>query len=551
MRNAILTIVVTSSLLLGYDGTTATANDESLIGHWPLMGDARDRSGYQNHGVNHGVGLTADRPALFDGRNCYVEVPHSESLALSNGEFSIAVSVNTEADLDDVVGDLLSKFDSTSRAGFQLSIKNHAGVTSSQSNDRHLHFGIDNGQIEPEWTDHGHLGDAILVYSMAVYNGQLFAGTCVPGKDSAGHVYRFDGDDKWIDCGSPDLCNSVSSLAVLNGELYAGTARYRLRGSSLTESGNPHNGGNVYRYKGDGKWAHCGNLPGVEAINGMVAYEGKMYASSMYAPAALFRYNGAKQWTSCGVPDGKRVEALAIYNGYLYATGYDEGAVYRFDGKDWTHVGQVSPGSTQTYGFTVYQGSLHVSEWPKAEVYHYDGINQWTSIGKLGNEKESMPLTVYNGKMYSGTLPLAAVYRYDGGTKWASVGRVDMTPDVRYRRAWSMAVFQGRLFVGTLPGGRVLSIEAGRNATYDTAIKPGWRHIAACRDKHRLRLYVDGKFVASSATFDAADYDLSNDEPLKIGFGSHDYFNGQMKNLRLYRRALTETDVRKLVSTER
>ena len=253
-----------------------------------------------------------------------------------------------------------------------------------------------------------------------------------------------------------------------------------------------HNGGNVYRYEGDGKWMHCGNLPGVEAINGMVAYKGKLYASSMYAPAALFRYDGAKQWTACGVPDGKRVEALAIYNGYLYASGYDEGAVYRFDGKNWTHVGHVSPKSTQTYGFTVYQGSLHVSEWPQAEVYRYDGVNQWTSIGKLGNEKESMPLTVYNGKMYSGTLPLAAVYRYDGGASWTSIGRVDMTPEVRYRRAWSMAVFQGRLFVGTLPGGRVLSIEAGRNATYDTAIKPGWRHIAACRDKHCLKLYVDG-----------------------------------------------------------
>jgi len=550
MNPAIIILAVTGAVMLSSAATFAGAKDESLIGHWPLMGDARDRSDYQNHGVNHGVGLNAEFPASFDGKHSWIEVPHSESLALNNDQFSITLAVKTEADLDDVIGDLLSKFDSAGRKGFQLSIKNHAGVTSSQSNDRHLHFGIDNGQIEPQWTDHGQLGDAILIYSMAVYNGQLFAGTCVPGKDSAGHVYRFSGDDKWIDCGSPDLCNSVSSMAVLNGRLYVGTARYRLKGSSLAESGNPHHGGNVYRYEGDGKWAHCGNLPGVEAINGMVAYNGKLYASSMYAPAALFCYDGDKQWTSCGVPDGKRVESLAIYNGYLYASGYDEGAVYRFDGKDWAHVGQASPGSTQTYGFTVYQGSLHVSEWPKAEVYRYDGVNQWTSIGKLGDEKESMPLTVYNGKMYSGTLPLASVYRYDGAAKWTSIGRVDTTPDVRYRRAWSMAVFQGRLFVGTLPGGRVLSIEAGRNATYDTAIKPGWRHIAACRDQQCLKLYVDGEPVASSSTFDAADYDLSNAEPLKIGFGAHDYFNGQMKNLRFYGRALTEADVKKLQQTD-
>jgi len=550
MNHVTAVSVLIASVLSGHAGAVALAGDDSLIGHWPLLGDVQDRSGNQNHGVNHGVELKANCPASFDGVNSWIEVPHSDSLALDNDEFTVAVSVRTEASIDDVIGDLVSKFDAGSRRGFQLSVKNHAGVTSSQSNDRHLHFGIDNGQIEPEWTDHGHLGDAILVYGMAVCNDQLFAGTCVPGKDAAGHVYRFDGK-QWTDCGSPDRCNSVSSLAVLDGRLYVGTARYRLRGSSLAESENPHNGGNVYRYEDDGTWTHCGSLPDVEAINGMVVYKGKLYASSMYAPAALYRYDGGKMWTSCGVPDDRRVESLAVYNGYLYATGYDEGAVYRFDGTDWAHMGKVSPGSTQTYGFAVYQGNLHVSEWPQANVYRFDGPDQWTSIGKLGDEKESMPLTVYNGKMYSGTLPLAAVYRYDGGTNWTSIGRVDTTPDVRYRRAWSMAVFQGRLFVGTLPGGRVLSIEAGKNATYDTALKPGWRHIAACRDKQRLTVYVDGKPVASSSTFDAADYDLTNDEPLRIGFGPHDYFNGRMKNLRLYRRTLTEAGIHQLLREDR
>ena len=173
MRDTIFTVVVTTSLLMGCAGVSAMAKDKSLLGYWPLMGDARDHSDYQNHGVNHGAGLKADHPASFDGKNSYIEIPHSESLALNAGEFSIIVSVNTQDDLDDVIGDLLSKFDSASRKGFQLSIKNHAGVTSSQANDRHLHFGIDNGLIEPQWTDHGQLGDAILIYSMAVYKGQI------------------------------------------------------------------------------------------------------------------------------------------------------------------------------------------------------------------------------------------------------------------------------------------------------------------------------------------------------------------------------------------
>ena len=60
-------------------------------------------------------------------------------------------------------------------------------------------------------------------------------------------------------------------------------------------------------------------------------------------------------------------------------------------------------------------------------------------------EKEVMGMSVYNGKLYAGTLPLADVYRYDANSKWTSVGQLDKTPNVRYRRAWTMAVYQGKL----------------------------------------------------------------------------------------------------------
>ncbi len=545
MRDSVYLLMLTALYLLSFPATSLFAEEDSLIGYWRLMGNAKDQSGFHNNGMNHGVLLKPRQPASFDGQTAFIEVPHSKSLALGTGEFSISVNVNTSADLGDVIGNVLSKYDPQNRKGFQLCIKNNAGVTSSQSNDRHLQFGIDNGNIDAKWTDHGRLGDAILVFSMAVYDGQLFAGTCVPGKEAAGRVFRFDGDQKWIDCGAPDLCNSVTSLAVFEGKLYAATGKYRLRGSSLAESENPNLGGNVYRYEGDGKWMHCGKLPEVESINGMVVYKGSLYASSMYAPASFYRYDGGKRWTSCGVPNGKRVESLAIYNGDLYASGYDEGAVYRFNGKTWSHAGKVGE-STQTYGFAVYEGNLYVSEWPHAEVYRYAGDNKWALAGRLGEEKESMPLAVYNGKMYAGSLPLAEVYRYDGGVDWTNTGRLDFTPDVRYRRVWSMAVYQGRLFAGTLPAGRVHSIEAGKNATYDTALKPGWRHIVAVKGKDRLKLYVDGKLVATSSQFDPAKYDLTNSKPLKIGFGSHDYFNGKMKDMRVYQRALHADEISKM-----
>jgi hypothetical protein len=42
-----------------------------------------------------------------------------------------------------------------------------------------------------------------------------------------------------------------------------------------------------------------------------------------------------------------------------------------------------------------------------------------------------------------------------------------------------MAVHQGKLFAGTLPSGRVHSVEAGRMATWDSRFPDGWRHVAA------------------------------------------------------------------------
>lgn len=134
------------------------------------------------------------------------------------------------------------------RRGFNLRITHHTGVTTSQPNTRNVHFGIDNGRLEAEWTDHGRPGNAILVFALATHDGHLYAGTCEPGRDQAGHVYRFDRSTQWLDCGSPDRCNSVSALAAFRGELYAGVAKYRLGGSALPESENAHLGGKVYRY---------------------------------------------------------------------------------------------------------------------------------------------------------------------------------------------------------------------------------------------------------------------------------------------------------------
>ena len=522
--------------------------EKSLVGYWKLSGDIKDRSGNDLPTVMHGQvdlrggGGTGNnaQSAVFDGRGAWLEVPAGSKIQPGKGDFSVAAWIYTENALDDVPGDIISLYDPSGKRGFQLGLKDNAGIT-SHANYRQLSFGIDDN-ISSGWKDCGKPGNALLVFGTAEYKGELYAGTCETGSNEAGHVYRYAGADKWVDCGSPDRSNSVVALAVLNGELYAGTGNYRVRGSSLPDSENTTPGGRVFRYVAPNQWVDCGRLPGVETIGGMIVFNGKLYASSMYSPAAFYRYEGGDTWVKCSVPGDKRVVNMAVYNGYLYATSWDHGNVYRYDGNAWTDCGPVGD-NTQTYAFAVYEGGLYVATWPSGRVYRFDGINKWTDAGRLGKELEVMGMLVHNGRLMGGTLPLAEVYAYEGDTTWVRMDQLDRTPDVKYRRAWSMGEHAGKVFCTTLPSGKVYSFEAGKSVVSKEELPAGWQHVAAIKTGNRLKLFINGRLANEAVIPASMAFNLDSDASLKIGFGSGDYFYGRMREVRLYNRALDETEI--------
>lgn len=535
-------IITCPVALLALVGFASVAVSQEPIAHWPLTKDAKDSGKHGLHGALKGrVSFEAasnDRPtASFDGRNSYIEVPTHEALKLGTSDFSIAVTLKLDERGDDLPGDVLSLYDAKQRRGLHLTVKTNSGVTTCQANARQLQFGIDNGR-DSEWTDCGRPGGerSILPFALVVHRGQLFAGTCEPQHGDAGHVYRYGGGQEWIDCGAPAACNSVSALISYGGQLYAGVAKYRTAGSSLVESENPNLGGRIFRYDGDKKWTDCGGLPGSPAIGGMTVYKGKLYAASLYAPAGFYRYEGEQQWIDCGVPNGKRVESLCVFDGYLFATSYDGGNVYRYDGESWTDLGVVGQ-NTQCYGFAAHRGQLHVSTWPSGRVFRFDGPNQWFDTGRLGEELEVMGLVVHNGRLLGGTLPLAEVHQYDGDNQWKKLVRLDHTPDVKYRRVWTMAEYQGRTYWGVLPSGRVWSFGAGQSVTWDDEFPSGWHEVRAARQGTKLKLWVDGKQVAESTAFKSEDYVLDTAAPLLIGGGETDSFYGQMRDVKLTRGA--------------
>lgn len=526
--------------------------DGGLIGHWPLLADSRDTSGHGHHGTAQAVRFGDGDGAAFDGVSSHVAVPTSTALELGCGSFTIAAWVHTAADLTDVLGDVLSKYDPLTRTGVNLGLLSTVGATTAQSNRRHLFFGVDAGSSGACWDDCGRPGKNRMVWALAVFDGALYAGTWEPGEGEAGHVYRYAGGQQWIDCGSPDSSNAVSSLAVHDGRLYAGTSFYSGRGSALPESPNRNPGGKVYRYAGEKHWEDCGNVGEVWTVTGLVDFGGTLYATTCDSygcpnpAAACYRYEGGMNWSFAGDPGG-RIGAFAVHNGSLYATVFGKEGFARYEGgTDWTPLG-VLPGVGQTYSSVIHQGHVCLGTWPNGEVFRYDGPRSFTSLGRLGAEKEVMAMAVYNGKLYGGTLPLGEVYRYDGvDIGWQRLVQLDTTPDVTYRRVWSMAVFGGRLFAGTLPSGHVYALQAGACVSHDRALSPGWHHVTAVRDAAGLALYVDGAPVAESRPTGGTTLDLANGQPLRIGVGEHDFLNGRLRDVRLYGRALGQVEIRAL-----
>jgi hypothetical protein len=256
---------------------------------------------------------------------------------------------------------------------------------------------------------------------------------------------------------------------------------------------------------------------------------------------------------------------MGVFAGQLYI---GTGSIHAYDGETIFYAGTPA-GCTQVHSLEVYRGQLYAGVWPEGKVFRYDGGEQWEDCGRLGDSSEVNALVVYNGKLYAGSIPRAEVYRYEGDREWTRMARFfsppawtptqpnDPAPEgvKAWTRVTSLSVFQGRLFasIGSCTSsihdapldvrGEVFSMAAGRCVSYDRNLGAGPRHVAAVRAGGRLALYVDGAPVAHSPTEDDSGFDISNDEPLRIGLGEVGPFSGQIWDVRVYDRPLSAKEV--------
>jgi hypothetical protein len=547
------------------------------VGAWGLRSDGRDTSPSGRHATVEGTVTFAtsldpavDRPvARFTGAG-RLEVP---AMHLGTDAWSVTAWVNAASAPTSVLGDAVSWFDRDRRHGFTLGFE-HGSPCGSHGNDRTAWFGVDAGS-EPVLTDHGRPGDAtVMVCSLAAFDGSLFAATWEDGPAPRGHVYRRT-HGGWEDCGSPWDANAVTRLAVHDGALYAGVSRLRGGGSGLEDSANLGPGGRILRYEGRRTWADMGALESADSIAALVPFAGSLYAIPMYSEG-LFRMEGPGDWRWCGSP-GRRLLALGAHAGSLYGAGNDHahvdsaiamtkagvvvpareasggGGVFRYEGNErWASRG-LQPDTTQVYSIETYGGRMYIGTWPTGLVFRAQDLDgpgdaTWVSVGRLGDDTEVMNLQAYNGMLYGGTLPGARVYRYEGDERWRAVATLDETPGVRYRRAASMVLFGGELFVGTLPSGHVHSLRAGAVVTHDRTLGSGWHHLAGIRDGRRVTLYIDGLPVGTTEGAIEGALLPHPGTPLVLGGGPRADLEGELADVRLWDQALDPTAIARIAA---
>ncbi|MCX5662674.1 MAG: LamG domain-containing protein [Planctomycetota bacterium] len=551
-----------------------------LIAHWPLAKDADDALGHF-HGKARGLSFGAGPgkklggAAAFNGRDSAIEVADAPALRLHNLDFTLAAWVRCTTPMRGLYGDLFSKFDADQRCGVNLWVAGSAPGYNGMSDARHVHFGIDDGYLGP-WEDCGRPWPSNpLVPCLVSYQGQLYGGLSDADRpEDAGHVFRWAGGQKWVDCGrlgNDPTHLSAMSMLVHGGKLYAGTGIWDWgRATEAAKHDPPYALTRVFVYEGGTTWRDLGQVGRAARVLCMASFEGELYVGlDRGGGGGCFKLVGEK-WVSCGGFDpSDNFECLMQFGGVLY--GASHFAVYRYEGgTKWTCLGRKPHDISQIHSMTEFDGKLVIGTWPQGYVLRYAGGEQWEIMGRLGLPEgkgvelinEINALQIHNGKLYAGVLPKAQIHRYERDGLWTLLGsfasRADFDQAVlpTWGRVVSLTTHAGRLFAATgacqaraidldpeRTMGRVLAAQAGQVVDHERDIGGAWTHIAAIRRGKRLALYVDGELSAESEAPAGQAFDLANVRPLLIGRGPQGSFDGSIADVRLYRGALGAAEI--------
>lgn len=552
-------------------------NQPKLIAQWPLAGDSNDTVGNhhgQSEALNYiqGPDCKERGAAEFDGRRSHVRIEDHPDLRLGTDDFTFTAWIRCQSPMTHVFGDILSKFDPVGRSGLNLHVAGSSPAYSSMSDQRHVHFGIDDGHIG-SWVDFGKPEPSNSnVTAMVTWQGELYAGIAdAETAEKACRVFRYDGDQRWIDCGR--LCDdpnvlSIQSMLVHQGRIYAGSGNWDWARAQWAMPGFSPSKVHVYEYKGGTEWLDLGQVGEGYRVMCMGSFAGGLYAGMDAGDGGgkVFCYSG-DGWIDCGAPDGLNIESFLPSGGDLYVATH--GSIYRYEGgASWTCIGKDPHGINQIHSMAEVDGKLWIGTWPQGYVMRLDDSGEWTITGRLGIPEglhqcnEVMDLRVYNGKLYAALIPKSQVWRYESDGHWTLMASLASRPDWHHDdvnswcRVTCLNSFAGKLCAATGSCysradhldeedtlGRIHALTTGQVCSHEHDIGGDWTHVSAVRERKETRLYINGSLSASSRAPARTTFDLTNVSPLFIGYGTQTYFKGAISDVRMYRGALSPEEI--------
>lgn len=544
-----------------------------LKAHWPFQESTLEKIGNLHgkaHNINYVKGPTKKITSAvdFDGSTSYISVENHKTFQFGMENFTWSFWLQSQEEFSSIGGDIISKFDPTTRTGFQIYHGSSSPSYCGMSDDQHLHFAVDDGYSQP-WESCGAPDkNNPLISVLVAHKESLYAGVADSSQaEKAARIYQWKGGENWQDCGSlgSDGENiSVMSMISHQGRLYGGTGCWDWeRVYKMEDVPTPH----VFIYEGGTTWRDLGQLGRGCRVLSLGSYKGKLYAGlDAQGGGEVLCYSDEK-WTSCGAPDGRNVGGMLAYQGNFFVVTH--GHVYKYLGDQrWENIAAKPHKINQIHCIQVFRGKIYIGTWPQGYVLRYEGGKEWSICGRLGLAEgmpecnEVMDLTVYNGKLYAANIPKAQVYRHEKDLEWTLLGsladhkKYNVDNYETWRRVTSLSYFNGDLFAstGTCRGlynkgldpslGKVYRMSTGCVCSYEKPLSQGWNHVIAVRHAERLELYLNGELV-SSKTCDK-NFDLSHPGSLLFGFGEQNYFKGSLADVRLYHKSFSPEQSRLL-----
>lgn len=216
------------------------------------------------------------------------------------------------------------------------------------------------------------------IFTMAVYEGKLYAGT----GGSNNTIISYDGI-KWSSS-LRRLVNdtydpvSIRALAVYDGKLYAAADGLIMLSGNCNTTENvtecEGSGDNIIAYDG-GNWTET-DYHRSNTVHALAQHGGNLFAGEGFALEGVSRYNGTS-WTRVSPENGwNEILSLASFNGTLYA-GENNGDVVAYNGTDWSTSLSGQTGSVQC--FASYNGSMYAGVENGIMVMNHSGTDNDTN----------------------------------------------------------------------------------------------------------------------------------------------------------------------------